>query len=196
MKRIVVAISGASGLLLAHSLLTCLSSPGIQDIQEGQGLELHLVISAATHKVAEHETNAGADVLDRITRLAHYLHDPMDFAAPMASGSWRHEGMIICPCSMSSLSAIAAGYSANLIHRAASVCLKERFPLILVPRETPLSRIHIKNMLAATEAGAIIMPPCPAYYANITTLEEAARHFCVRILDQLGLPGPTINRWQ
>jgi 4-hydroxy-3-polyprenylbenzoate decarboxylase len=158
-------------------------------------MAVHLLVSPAAARVAEHEDPGGVACLEELTRLAHQTHDPLDPAGPMASGSWLHDGMVICPCSMSTLAAIANGCGRNLIHRAADVCLKERRPLILVTRETPLSRIHLVNMLAATEAGAIIMPPCPAYYTGASSLEEASRHFAARILDLLGLPAPSAVRW-
>ncbi len=192
MKKIIVAMSGASGLLLGKSLVACLAS---SVTLKAQPLELHLIISEGMRRVAAHEGGAGLETLEEIKSLAHAVHDPADLAAPMAGGSWRHDGMVVCPCSMSSLAAIANGCGTNLIHRAADVCLKERFPLILAVRETPLSRVHLANMLAASDAGAVIMPPVPAFYAGLSTLEEAARHFSVRIMDQLGLKGPEIRRW-
>ena len=191
-QRLVVAISGASGLILGRTLLSCLAS---DEVRASGGVEVHLIVSSAARQVAEHEAPDGAALLQELSSLAHAQYDPMDFAAPMSSGSWQHMGMVVCPCSMASLAAIATGNGTNLIHRAADVCLKERRPLILVPRETPLSRIHLTNMLAAHEAGAVIMPPSPAYYAKLVNQEDAAKHFCVRILDQLGLPGPAIARW-
>ena len=192
-RRLVVAISGASGLMLGKELLACLASP---EAQSAGGLETHLIISEGARRVALHESADGPAALRELSALAHAEYDPADFSAPMASGSWRHAGMAVCPCSMSSLAAIAHGHGTTLIHRAADVCLKERRPLVLVPRETPLSRVHLANMLAAHEAGAIIMPPNPAYYAGVETLTEAARHFCARILDQLGIPSPAITRWK
>jgi 4-hydroxy-3-polyprenylbenzoate decarboxylase len=192
MKRIIVAISGASGLLLSRELLRLLAGPEVRALED---MAVHLLISPAAERVAEHEAPGGAACLEELSRLAHRTHDPLDLAAPMASGSWPHDGMVVCPCSMATLAAIANGCGVNLIHRAADVCLKERRPLILVTRETPLSRIHLINMLAAAEAGAVIMPPCPAYYTGASSLEEASRHFAARILDLLGLPAPPIARW-
>lgn len=192
-KRLVVAVSGASGLMLGHALLACVASP---EMREKEALEVHLIISRAAREVAAHEGRGGKAVLEAMERLAHAAYEPEDFSAPMASGSWRHAGMVVCPCSMASLAAIASGAGTNLIHRAADVCLKERTPLVLVPRETPLSRVHLRNMLSAQEAGAVIMPPSPAYYTGLSSLEEAARHFAVRILDQLGLQGPETARWK
>ncbi|MDR2076875.1 MAG: UbiX family flavin prenyltransferase [Desulfovibrio sp.] len=190
MKRIIVAISGASGLLLSRELLRLLAGPEVRG-----KVAAHLLISPAAARVAEHEDPRGTACLEDLARLSHQVHDPLDLAAPMASGSWPHAGMVVCPCSMSTLAAIANGCGRNLLHRAADVCLKERRPLILVTRETPLSRIHLRNMLAASEAGAVIMPPCPAYYTGASSLEEASRHFAARILDLLGLPAPPVARW-
>ena len=192
MKRIIVAISGASGLLLSRELLRLLAGPEVGIQRE---VAVHLLISPAAVRVAEHEDPRGAACLEDLARLSHQVHDPLDLAAPMASGSWLHDGMVVCPCSMSTLAAIANGCGRNLLHRAADVCLKERRPLILVTRETPLSRVHLVNMLAAAEAGAVIMPPCPAYYTGASSLEEASRHFAGRVLDLLGLPAPSAARW-
>jgi 4-hydroxy-3-polyprenylbenzoate decarboxylase len=192
MKRLVVAVSGASGLLLSRELLRLLAAP---EVRAGEDLEVHLLLSPGAGRVAEYEQQDGAVCLEELAGLAQRVHNPLDLAAPMASGSWLHQGMVICPCSMASLAAIATGCGSNLIHRAADVCLKERRTLILAVRETPLSRIHLVNMLAASEAGAIIMPPCPAYYTGASSLEEAARHFAARIVDLLGLPVPSAARW-
>ncbi len=182
--RVVVGITGASGICLAQALLAALAT-----VQPA--LEVHLIVSANAQQVLMHE-GGRQDIL----ALAHHVHDPSDFAAPMASGSWQHTGMVICPCSMASLAAIATGCGQNLIHRAADVTLKERRPLVLATRETPFSRIHLTNMLAATEAGATIMPPCPAYYADTYTLPDVSAHFAMRVLDQLGIVTQGGRRWQ
>lgn len=130
---------------------------------------------------------------------AHAKYDPDDFSAPFASGSWQHAGMVICPCSMSSLGAIAHGIGSNLIHRAADVCLKERRPLILVARETPLNLVHLRNMTAASEAGATIMPFAPAFYTDHAPdnnfIHQAMRQFAGRILDQMRIPHQLCVRW-
>ncbi len=189
-KRIVVAVSGASGSPLALALLRLLRSAPSREA----GCETHLIVSSAARQVLERggEGVAFAD----LRALADAEYSPDDFAAPMSSGSWLHAGMIVCPCSMASLAAIATGCGSNLAHRAADVCLKERRPLVLVTRETPLSRVHIANMLAAAQAGAVIMPPMPAWYAGARTLESAAEHFCLRVLDQLGFRLDGEGRWQ
>lgn len=184
MRRIVVGVSGASGMPLARTLLRRLAA--LPD------LELHLVVSAAADQVLRAE--CGDDGED-LRRCAHMVHAPTDMAAPPASGSWRHDGMIVCPCSMSSLAAIATGVGMNLIHRAADVTLKERRPLLLVVRETPFNRVHLRNMDLAAAAGATIMPFMPAFYTPADTLDDMMRHFCGRLLDQLRIPHDLCDRW-
>ena len=182
MRRFVIGVTGASGIPLAVSLLRdmrCL------------GLETHLIISRAALRVISEEGKLTADDL---SALADFTYEPDDVAAPMASGSWRHGGMVICPCSMSSLGHIANGNGINLIHRAADVCLKEKRILVLVPRETPLSLIHIRNMLAAAEAGAVIFPPNPSFYHNPQSLDDLLVQMSGRILDCLG-QNSAISRW-
>ncbi len=183
-KRIILAVTGASGTLYAASLAKALS--GRDDV------ELHLIVSDAARKVLEMETDFPADIL---TSRAEVLHQVNDIAAPPASGSWLHHGMIVCPCSMATLSAIAVGLGNNLIHRAADVTLKERRKLILVPRETPLSSIHLQNMLTADRAGAIIVPACPGFYHHPTTIEDLADQLAGKILDQLDIPHTLYIRW-
>ena len=123
------------------------------------------------------------------------VHHSKDFAAPLASGSFQMRGMVVIPCTMGTLGAIAQGQSRNLIHRAAEVTLKERRPLILVVRETPLSLVHLRNLLAAAEAGATIFPAMPGFYQRPQTLSDLARNFVGRILDHLGLAHELTTRW-
>lgn len=184
MTRIVFGMSGASGMPLAVSALESISAlPGI---------EIHLVASKwARHALRE---ECGMDI-GSIAELVPAVYRENDMSAPPASGSWPHDGMIICPCSMSSLGAIATGAGRSLIHRAADVCLKERRPLILVARETPLNLVHIRNMLAATEAGAIIMPFVPAFYTGENSMRGAMLQFTGRMLDILGVPHNFCSRW-
>ncbi len=154
-------------------------------------VELHGIVSQGARLVLHHE-GPPEDVL-----LAHFavLHDPSNLAAPPASGSWLHSGMIICPCSMATLGAIACGAGSHLVHRAADVTLKEGRPLILVPRETPLTEIHLRNLLRVRRAGAIIMPPCPGFYQHPRTIADLTAIFARRVLDQLGLSLPDSSRW-
>ncbi|MHC1751274.1 UbiX family flavin prenyltransferase [Humidesulfovibrio sp.] len=183
-QRIVLAVTGASGPQYAYALASALS--GRQD------LELHLILSEAARKVIALEADFAPDAL---IALAHKHYSEKDIAAGPASGSWRHAGMIVCPCSMASLAAIAQGFGTNLIHRAADVTLKEGKPLVLVTRETPLSLIHIKNMLAAKEAGASIVPASPGFYHKPKTINDMVNHLAGRILDQLGIDNTLFKRW-
>ncbi len=183
-KRIILAITGASGTVYATSIIKAVN--GRDDV------ELHVIISDAAKKVLSLETDLSPDAL---TAGATAVHAPDNIAAPPASGSWQHDGMIICPCSMASLSAVANGYGHNLIHRAADVTLKEGKKLVLVPRETPLSTIHLKNMLAARQAGAIILPACPGFYHRPESIEDLADHLAGKILDQLDIPHELFARW-
>lgn len=185
MPRIIFGVSGASGMLLARAVLDALASV--------PGTEIHLVISDGARRVLTAE--GGADEADLIRR-AHVLHDAADMAAGPASGSWLHDGMVICPCSMSSLASIAGGAGTNLVHRAADVALKERRPLVIVPRETPLNLIHLENMRAAALAGATIMPFCPALYVGETEMSALARHFAGRVLDILKIGHDLRSRWR
>ncbi len=183
-RRIILAISGASGMEYARHLALALRAV--------PGLELHGIISDGAREVFRHELRSDPAELED---CFHFLHDPANIAAPPASGSWDNFGMIVCPCSMASLAAIATGVGTNLVHRAADVTLKERRPLILVPRETPLSEIHLKNMLRAHRAGAVIMPPCPGFYHRPETIGQLVAQFAGRILEQLDLPHDLYTRW-
>ena len=134
--------------------------------------------------------------MDDFARLAARVYSQNELDAAPASGSWRHAGMIVCPCSMASLAAIAQGLGHNLIHRAADVTLKERRPLILVPRETPFNRIHLENMLRAHDAGATILAACPGFYHKPQTIAELADFIAARALDLLGLPQGLQRGWK
>ncbi len=184
-KRVVVGVSGASGMPLARQLL--------QVLHHTPGVETHLVVSPGAERVLREECGCGAEAL---TGLADRTYDAGDMAAGPSSGSWRHDGMIVCPCSMSSLASIASGAGANLLHRAADVTLKERRPLIIVARETPLNLLHIENMRRLVLAGATIMPFVPAFYALPQTIDDMLLHFCGRLLDQLGIETGMIRRWR
>jgi flavin prenyltransferase len=183
-RRIILAVTGASGQQYALALARALSL--------AEGVELHLILSEAAKQVMALETDfAPAD----LQGLAAATYGEKDIAAPPASGSWRHAGMIVCPCSMASLGAIAQGLGSNLIHRAADVTLKEGRKLVLVTRETPLSLIHIKNMLAAKEAGADIVPASPGFYHQPRTIDDLVNHLAGRVLDQLGVEHALFRRW-
>jgi len=183
-RRILLAVTGASGPQYAMALACALT--GREDI------ELHLILSEAAKKVIALEADFTPDEL---LALAHSSYSEKDIAAGPASGSWRHAGMIVCPCSMASLAAIAQGLGTNLIHRAADVTLQEGKRLVLVTRETPLALIHIKNMLAAKEAGANIVPASPGFYHKPRTLDDLVHHLDGRVLDQLDVSHNLFTRW-
>jgi 4-hydroxy-3-polyprenylbenzoate decarboxylase len=183
-KRILLAITGASGAPYALSLL--------QVLAEHPRIDLHVIISPAAETILELESGTK---LEDLPLNGCTLHDCMDIAAPPASGSWLHQGMIVCPCSMASLANIRHGTGRNLIHRAADVTLKEKLPLILVPRETPLSSIHLENMLGLDRAGARIVPASPGFYHRPDTVQDLINHLVGRILDQLGLSHALTPRW-
>ena len=182
-RRLIFAITGATGSLYA---VECLR------IMHGAGVELHGIISEAGEKVLELELKQRVRDLDP---FIHQWHDVKDFAAPISSGSSLFDGMVVMPCTMGTLAAVANGISANLIHRAADVTLKERRPLILVVRETPFNRTHIANMLAAHDAGAVIFPAMPSFYHQPQSLVDLARAFATRVCDQLGIEIPGAARW-
>ncbi len=181
-KRLIVAITGASGSLYALEFLKIL---------EKAGVESHAVISEAGRKVLALELGLTPEDLPGVMRW----HDINNLAAPMASGSARFDGMVVVPCTMGTLAAIASGAGRNLIHRSADVTLKENRPLLLAVRETPLSRIHLENMLRAQSAGAIICPPMPAFYTKPTDLTAMAHGFAARLADLLQVPVPDAKRW-
>jgi 4-hydroxy-3-polyprenylbenzoate decarboxylase len=183
MNRYVVALTGASGMIYARELLAYFA--GRPD------LELHAVISRAGEQVLDLELGLQPAAL----APQAIWHRVDDFTAPLASGSFRARAMVVVPCSMGSLGAIAQGVGRHLIHRAGEVFLKERRPLILVVRETPLSLIHLRNLVRAAEAGATIFPACPGFYHRPQDLTELARQFAGRILDHLGLEHHLTRRW-
>ncbi|MFP4480241.1 MAG: UbiX family flavin prenyltransferase [Desulfohalobiaceae bacterium] len=185
MFRYILALTGASGMPYARVLLEAMS--------QRKNLELHLIISNAARQVLELEV---AVSIDSLQRRASAVYSQEQIGAPLASGSWQHQGMVVCPCSMASLAAISQGLGSNLIHRAADVTLKEGRPLILVPRETPLNRIHLQNMLQASQAGAVIMPACPGFYHQPSNIEDLLLHMAGRILDQLGVENNLFSRWE
>jgi flavin prenyltransferase len=182
MKKILVAVTGASAMLYLQSFLEML---------EEEEVIVHGICSEAGIKVLELEHDSTFSKLPAVSKW----FDCHDFAAPPASGSAGYDAMVVIPCSMGTLAAIASGITSNLVHRAADVILKENKKLILVTRETPLNRTHIKNMLAVHDAGAVICPPHPGFYLKPTNLEEAAMTFSWRLGDQLGLVMKGRKRW-
>jgi len=181
--KIVVGISGASGMRYGIRFL---------EVCRSLEIETHLVLSAWGRRNIELETEYS---VDHVSSLASKTHEDSDLAAAVSSGSFRHDGMVVIPCSMKSVSAIANGFTENLLHRAADVTLKEGRKLILVPRETPLSVIHLENLLKVARAGAIILPPMPAFYNKPRNLEDIVDHLVGRVLDHLGVDHTLVNRW-
>lgn len=183
-NRVVVALSGASGPHYGVRLLEAL--------REHTELELHAVISAGAAQTIQYEL--GRD-LASVAALADVVHDERNLAASIASGTFVTRGMVIAPCSIRTLASVANSLNENLIVRAADVCLKERRPLVLVPRETPLHLGHLRLMQRAAEAGAVLVPPVPAFYHRPRTIEDLIDHTIVKVLDQLGIHLPLIERW-
>jgi flavin prenyltransferase len=182
-KQLIVAITGASGAAYARLLLHTLS----QD-----NLHLHLAASQAGKLV--YGLEIGTPLEDDLPPGIS-LYDQNDFTAPFASGSFPSEGMVIVPCSMGTLAAIASGISQNLIHRAADVCLKERRRLVVVPRETPLNAIHLQNMLRLSRAGGVILPAMPGFYHQPREVDDLVRFVVARIIEQLHLPQDLLPPW-
>lgn len=184
-KRVVVGISGASGMAYAVRLLRWM--------RECPEVESHLVMSSSARLTCKLEL---PDVpLAEITALADVVHKEADVGASIASGSYPTHAMVIVPCSMATLAAVATGLSDNLLRRAADVTLKERRRLIVVARETPLHAVHLRNMLTITELGGIIVPPLPAFYLQPRSVEDVVDHTVGKILDLLELPHTLLQRW-
>ncbi|MEW6696343.1 MAG: UbiX family flavin prenyltransferase [Bacillota bacterium] len=181
--RIVVGITGATGVLYGITLL--------QELKK-LGVETHLILSRWARRTIELET---VYTPGDVAKLADVCHAEDDLAAAISSGSFRHQGMVIAPCSMKTLAGLAHGYAENLIVRAADVTLKEGRPLVLVPRETPLNVIHLENMLKLARAGAVILPPMPAFYQRPETIQDIVQQTVGRILDRLGLENDLVKRW-
>ncbi len=161
-------------------------------LQDQDEIETHVIISAGARRTIEYEMGLPASFVDE---LADHLYDERDLAASIASGTFVTGGMVVAPCSIKTLSAIANSYNDNLIARAADVCLKERRRLVLVVRETPLHAGHLRLMLQATESGAVILPPVPAFYHQPASIEELVDHTVVKILDQFDIHVDLIRRW-
>lgn len=183
-RRIVVGISGASGIVYGVRLLTALAAAGI---------ETHLVMSRSAEITLAHETSLK---VAEVRALAAYWHAQSDIGAGISSGSFRTMGMIVAPCSVRSMSEIATGVTSGLLTRAADVTLKERRRLVLMVRETPLHLGHLRTMTQLAEMGAIIAPPLPAFYARPTDLDEMIDHSIGRVLDLFGIANNLARRWK
>ena len=196
MRRFVVGVTGASGSLCARSVLRNLSRhPDVERVHVVLSSFSLQTLSAELGRTAKDESDGLRLLLDGETSDRIVLHRPGDMAASISSGSYPVDGMVVVPCSGGTLAAIANGTSANLIHRAAEVTLKERRPLVLAFRETPLSLVHIENMRKAALAGAAIYPLTPAFYNRPQRLDEVVEQFTARIFDLLHLPHTLGKRW-
>ena len=183
-RRLVVAITGATGAVYGVRLLQLLSST--------PGIETHLVVSDAAVLTLHQET--GLQRRD-VEALAHVVHKNRDIGAAIASGSFQSDGMVIAPCSMKTLASVALGLSDNLISRAADVVLKERRRLVLMVRETPLNLAHLRNMTLVTEMGGIVFPPLPSFYHKPASIEEMVDHTVARVVDLFGIEHALAPRW-
>jgi 4-hydroxy-3-polyprenylbenzoate decarboxylase len=184
MRRLIVAITGATGAIYGVQLL--------RRLRELPDLETHLVLSPAGVLSAHQELDLKRGDIEA---LAHVVHNVNDAGAPIASGSFTTIGMVIAPCSMKTLGSIANGIADNLIARAADVCLKERRRLVLLARETPLNLAHIRNMESVTLMGGVVFPPVPAFYQRPTSLEQMVDHTLARVLDLLDIEHALAPRW-
>lgn len=183
--RIIVGITGASGVILGVNLLKALA-----DCPE---CETHLVITEGAKRTFEYETNLK---VEEVIALADHYHDINNLAASISSGSFKTDGMVILPCSMKTLSGIITGYTDNLLLRAADVCLKERRRVVLVPREFPLNSIHLKNMYEATQHGCVILPPMLTFYNNPSSVQDMINHLIGKIMMMFDLPFKGFIPWQ
>jgi polyprenyl P-hydroxybenzoate/phenylacrylic acid decarboxylase-like protein len=184
-KRLIVGITGATGSAYGIRLL--------EELRSLKGWETHLVLTDAGVLNAHQEL--GLKRKD-IERLAHQAYHPKDIGAAIASGSFLTEGMVIAPCSMKTLAAVAHAHADDLVSRAADVVLKERRRLVLLPREAPLNLAHLRNMVQVTEMGGIVFPPVPAFYAKPKSIQDLVEHTVRRVLDLFGIHSPKLVRWK
>ena len=184
-NRLIIGITGATGAIYGVELLKAVNAL--------EGWESHVVLSEAGALNLMHELKMRRKDLEKLATAAY---NPKDIGAAIASGSFLTEGMVIAPCSMKTLAAVAHAHADDLISRAADVVLKERRRLVLIPRETPLNLAHLRNMTAVTEMGAIVMPPMPAFYALPKSIEDLVAHTVGRVLDLFGVHSARLSRWQ
>lgn len=184
-KRVIVAITGASGVIYGVRALQLLA--------QLPHIETHLIFSMAAKRTLHEETDLE---MQAVEQLADVVHSFRDIGATIASGSFITAGMLVAPCSIKTLSSIAHGFSDNLVSRAADVCLKEKRPLVLMVRETPFHQGHLESMVKAAQYGAIIAPPIPAFYTRPQSLDEVVTHSVGRALDLLAIENEFVNRWQ
>ena len=183
--RLIIGISGASGVILGYEVLKVL--------QQLPNMEVHLVVSEGAMKNFQCETDLQ---LEQVTALAHYVHSNKNMAASISSGSFKTDGMIVIPCSMKTVAGIAAGYAENLLQRAVDVCLKEGRKVVLVPREMPLSRIHLRNLKEAADYGCAIVPPMLTFYNGANSVEKQMQHIIGKVLMQFGIDYKEFVAWK
>jgi 4-hydroxy-3-polyprenylbenzoate decarboxylase len=184
-KRLVIGMSGASGAVLGVRLLEVLA--------QTDSVETHLIVSPAARITIADETGRS---LRKVEALADVVYNPQDVGAAIASGSFHTDGMVVVPCSIKTLSAVAHCYASDLLSRAADVTLKEGRPLVLVVREAPLHLGHLRLMVQAAELGAVIFPPVPAFYARLSSIEEMVDNTVGRVLARMGVENDLYSRWQ
>ncbi len=184
-NRIVIGMSGASGAPLAVELL--------RQLERQEAFETHLVVTEGAMRTLAAETKLSPE---QLFALADRVYDNGDLGAAIASGSFRTAGMAVVPCSMKTLAGIANGFSENLLLRAADVTLKERRRLVVVPRETPMSVVHLRNLYELGMMGAVVLPPMLSYYHHPTELSDCTRHIVGKILDQFSIDGEGYRRWE
>ncbi len=183
MTKLIVGMTGASGAIFGVRLLQVLAETDV---------EVHLVVSKWAQQTLEHETTL---TLNDLRDLADVYYGPNDMGAAISSGSFMTDGMVIMPCSTRSVGAIAHGIGEHLVHRAADVILKERRKMVMVVRETPLSEIHLENMLKLSRMGVTILPPMPAFYNHPQSLDDMVNHIVARVLDQFAITADFAKRW-
>lgn len=183
--RIIVGVSGASGVIMSKKL--------IETIKSETDAEIHLIVSDSAARTWELECS---EDISRLYELADANYDPYDMAASISSGSFVTDGMIVLPCSMKTLAGIVSGYTDNLLLRAADVCLKESRKLVLCPRETPLGKVHLRNMYEASQLGCSIVPPMLTFYSDAETMDEQINHVIGKILLQFGIVPQNFKQWK
>ncbi|MBR0400166.1 MAG: UbiX family flavin prenyltransferase [Mogibacterium sp.] len=184
MKRIILGVSGASGVIMSLALA--------EEFKKAD-YEMHLIVTDGAKLTWQHECG---EPVESLYALADHVYTEHDHAAVIASGSYVTDGMVIMPCSMKSLAGIVSGYADNLLLRAADVCLKENRKLVLVPREMPLGRIHLRNMSQAADCGCVIVPPVLTFYNGAETVEEQISNVVGKVLLQFGIAGESFRPWQ
>ena len=183
MTKLIIGMTGASGSIFGVRLLQVLAETDV---------EVHLVVSKWAQQTLEHETTL---TLNDLRDLADVYYGPNDMGAAISSGSFQTDGMVIMPCSTRSVGAIAHGIGEHLVHRAADVVLKERRKMVMVVRETPLSEIHLENLLKLSRMGVTILPPMPAFYNHPQTIDDVVNHIVARVLDQFSITADFAKRW-